>query len=149
MANVIETDGYVLAIIRAPRKGPRMAVSAYVTFDTQYPERVVPFWCELLEVEVRIVRDQGRYVVLAPSSRLPGSMMLVFQRVPEPKSAKNRLHVDVIVDDIEEGTRKVQSLGGRWMEPGHTLDSDGIYWRVMADPEGNEFCICLKPQERP
>jgi predicted enzyme related to lactoylglutathione lyase len=125
-----------------------MAVPAYVTFDTQAPERIVPFWCDLLEVEVQITRDEGRYVVLAPSRLLPGSMMLVFQRVPEPKTGKNRMHVDVIVDDIEEATRKVEALGGRWIEPGHTQDVDGYYWRVMADPEGNEFCICLNPQKR-
>ena len=72
--------------------------------------------------------------------------MLVFQRVPEPKVGKNRVHVDVIVDDLEEGTKKVEALGGHWTEPGTTLDIDGFSWRVMADPEGNEFCIMTAPR---
>jgi hypothetical protein len=70
-----------------------MSVPAYINVGTQDPERITPFWCDLLDVKVQIVRDEGRYVVLAPSPRLPGSMTLVFQRVPEPKTAKNRVHV--------------------------------------------------------
>jgi predicted enzyme related to lactoylglutathione lyase len=122
-----------------------MGVPAYINVDTQDPDLVTPFWCDLLDVKVQTTRDEGRYVVLGPSSRLPGSMMLVFQRVPEPKTTKNRVHVDVIVDDIEEGTSRVQALGGRWLEPGNTLEIDGFAWRVMADPEGNEFCIMTAP----
>jgi len=123
-----------------------MGVPAYINVDSQHPDRIVPFWCDLLAVRVATTRDEGRYVVLEPSSRLPGSMMLVFQRVPEPKVGKNRVHVDVIVDDLEEGTKKVEALGGHWTEPGTTLDIDGFSWRVMADPEGNEFCIMTAPR---
>jgi predicted enzyme related to lactoylglutathione lyase len=71
--------------------------------------------------------------------------MLVFQRVPEPKSGKNRVHWDVFVDDLEATTRRVEALGGRWTEPGKTRELDGFLWRCMADTEGNEFCICVPP----
>ena len=72
----------------------------YLTFDTQAPERIAPFWCDILDVEVRSTRDDGRYVMLAPS-RAIGGMMLAFQRVPEPKQGKNRIHLDVLVDDLD------------------------------------------------
>ena len=122
-----------------------MGVPAYINVDTQDPDRIVPFWCALLEVKVQSTRDEGRYVVLEPSRRLPGSMMLVFQRVPEPKVGKNRVHVDVIVDDLDEGTKSIEALGGQCSEPGNTFDIDGFHWRVMTDPEGNEFCIMTAP----
>jgi predicted enzyme related to lactoylglutathione lyase len=114
----------------------------YITFDSQEPERITPFWCELLGVEVQTIRDEGRYVVLAPS-RAVGGLMLVFQRVPETKEGKNRLHLDVLVDDLEVATKRVEALGGQWTEPGNTLELDGFRWRCMADPEGNEFCIMV------
>ena len=44
--------------------------------------------------------------------------MLVFQRVPEPKAGKNRVHWDVFVDDLDASTAQVEALGGRWIEPG-------------------------------
>ena len=64
----------------------------------------------------------------------PGSMMLVFQRVPEAKIGKNRVHVDMFVGDLDEGTARVEELGGRWTEPGRTVDDGGSHWRFMADP---------------
>jgi len=72
-------------------------------------------------------------------------MMLVFQRVPEPKLARNRVHWDVLVDDLDASTTRVEALGGRWTEPGTTVEVDGWLSRVMADPEGNEFCIYIAP----
>jgi hypothetical protein len=67
--------------------------------------------------------------------------MLVFQRVPESKVGKNRVHRDVLVDDLGVGTKRVEALGGHWIEPGTTRELDGFEWRCMADPDGNEFCI--------
>jgi hypothetical protein len=53
---------------------------AYINVDTQDPERITPYWCGLLGVQVQPIRDNGQYVVLAPAPSL-GGMMLVFQRV--------------------------------------------------------------------
>ena len=125
--------------------GPAEGIPAYVIVDSQDPDRIVPFWCALLGVEVRQYRDEGHIVALEPSSSLPGSMTLVFQRVPEAKIGKNRVHVDMYVGDLDEGAARVEELGGRWTEPGTTVDDGDSHWRVMADPEGNEFCICLTP----
>lgn len=121
------------------------SIPAYVVIDSQDPNRIIPFWRALLDVEVRSDLGEGQYVTLDPSPLLAGSMMLTFQRVPEAKAGKNRVHVDMWVDDLDEGTARVEKLGGRWTEPGTTIDEGGWMSRVMADPEGNEFCMCLTP----
>jgi predicted enzyme related to lactoylglutathione lyase len=116
-----------------------------MVLDSQDPSRIIPFWRELLGVEVREDETGGQYVTLEPSPLLSGSMMLVFQRVPEAKAGKNRAHVDMWVDDLDAGTARVEKLGGRWVPPCETLFERFWRSRVMADPEGNEFCICLTP----
>jgi predicted enzyme related to lactoylglutathione lyase len=66
--------------------------------------------------------------------------------VPEAKVGKNRVHVDMFVDDLDAATARVEQLGGRWTDR-RTLDDGGWISRIMADPEGNEFCICLTPSK--
>ena len=66
-------------------------------------------------------------------------LTLGFQRVPEGKAGKNRLHLDLVVEDLERSTSEREVLGGCWLEPGTTHDLEGFPWRCMADPEGNEF----------
>ena len=113
---------------------------AYIVLDTQDPEPLVEFWCRLQNVEVLLAYDDGRYTALGPNRE---GLMLVLQRVPEPKLGKNRAHFDVVVDDLDGPTALVQELGGRWLEPGRTHELEGFSWRCMADPEGNEFCLYL------
>jgi len=118
---------------------------AYINMDTQDPESITPFWCEVMGVKVRTVRDDGRYVVLDPNR---DGLMVVLQRVPEPKVGKNRTHFDVLVDDLDEATAEVERLGGRRLETESdrdTFELDGHTWRCMADPEGNEFCLYTAP----
>jgi predicted enzyme related to lactoylglutathione lyase len=66
-------------------------------------------------------------------------------KVAEPKSGKNRLHLDLVVDDLDAPTAEIESLGGRWPEPGTTNELEGFRWRCMADPDGNEFDIDTLP----
>jgi predicted enzyme related to lactoylglutathione lyase len=120
-------------------------IAAYAVIDTNDLDRVTQFWCALLGVGVLDVPEvrADRYVTLEPAPSLPGSMKLVFQRVPEAKAGKNRVHVDMFVDDLDAATARIEELGGRSTEPGRTVDEGRWLSRVMADPEGNEFCICL------
>jgi predicted enzyme related to lactoylglutathione lyase len=115
---------------------------AHVVIDSQDPERITAFWCGLLGVSVWRSTSDNTYTALRPSDN---GLMLVLQRVPEPKAVKNRVHLDFQVEDLEEATARAVDLGGRWTEPGTTLEVDGIPWRCMADPEGNEFCIYTMP----
>lgn len=72
-------------------------------------------------------------------SRHDSQPRLTFQRVPEPKTSKVRIHLDVQVDDIDAGHHRVESLGGEWSGVRHDYDEGAVM--VMHDPEGNEFCI--------
>ncbi|MDX1691429.1 MAG: VOC family protein, partial [Acidimicrobiia bacterium] len=64
---------------------------------------------------------------------------LAFQQVPEPRAGKNRLHLDVRVDDREAFTDFVLGLGGSVV--GEHQEGDFPAWTVLADPQGNEFCV--------
>jgi len=71
-----------------------------------------------------------------------GGMKLGFQRVPEGKVVKNRLHLDLDVPDLEAWTLVAEELGGR--RQGAIVEEQGDRFQVMNDPEGNEFClVCL------
>ena len=60
-------------------------------------------------------------------------------RVPEPKTTKARIHFDVRVADIETEAKRLEQLGARRIDIGQGPDPG---WIAMADPEGNEFCVC-------
>ena len=114
----------------------------YLVIDAVDPERLAPFWCGLLGVSVDTTISDGQFLVLSPGS---DGLTVGFQRVPEAKSGKNRLHLDLVVDDLDSATAEVERLGGRWLEPGKVRELEGFRWRLMADPEGNEFDIDVLP----
>ena len=66
---------------------------------------------------------------------------IVFQRVPESKSAKNRVHLDLIVADIEAEAARWVALGATRVSVEPVCEASGC-WIVMLDPEGNEVCLC-------
>ncbi|MEU6273239.1 VOC family protein [Streptomyces populi] len=98
--------------------------------DAVDPERLAAFWSELLGRPV--VGRMGPYVWL----RRENGLGLGFQRTGEPKSGKNRMHFDVTSPDPAAERQRVEELGGRRLEQ---YDEGGCL--VMADPEGNEFCV--------
>ena len=116
----------------------------YLVIDATDPERLAQFWCGLLDVRVDTTLGDGQFVVLSPSK---DGLTVGFQRVGEEKAGKNRLHLDLIVEDLDEATAEIETLGGRWLEPGLTRELEGFRWRCMADPEGNEFDIDVLPSE--
>ena len=101
-----------------------------VIFDCADPERVAAFWSELLRRPIR--GRTGPYVWLERRD----DVGVGFQRVAEPTVGKNRLHLDVEADDPVAEQRRIESLGGRRLDE---YASGGFL--VMADPEGNEFCV--------
>jgi predicted enzyme related to lactoylglutathione lyase len=105
-----------------------------VTIDAVDPETLAHFWSRLLGLAVR--PRQSRFVAL---QRPPaGAPELVFQPVPEPKRDKVRIHLDVNVPDVAAAARRVREPGGSEVTEVHEA---GDSWRVMRDPEGNEFCL--------
>ena len=116
----------------------------YLVIDATDPERLAQFWCGLLDVRVDTTLGDGQFVVLSAAK---DGLTVGFQRVSEKKAGKNRLHLDLIVEDLDEATAEIETLGGRWLEPGNTRELEGFQWRCMADPEGNEFDIDVLPSE--
>ncbi len=114
----------------------------YLVIDAADPEGLAPFWCGLLAVSVDVTIGDAEFLVLSPTEE---GLTVGFQRVREAKAGKNRLHLDLVVDDLDEATAEVDKLGGRWLEPGETRELEGFRWRCMADPEGNEFDIDVLP----
>ncbi len=98
--------------------------------DAADPERLAAFWSELLGRPV--VGRMGPYVWL----RREDGLGLGFQRTGEPGSGKNRMHFDITSPDPAAEQLRVEALGGRRLEQ----YADGGFL-VMADPEGNEFCV--------
>lgn len=114
----------------------------FLVIDAVDTQELARFWCGMLGVKVIQVVAEGQYLVLSPTA---DGLTISFQAVPEAKSGKNRLHLDLAVTDLDAATAEAESLGGRWLEPGETRDLGGYRWRVMADPEGNEFDLALLP----
>lgn len=109
-----------------------------VTIDCADPVRMSAFWAALLGIPTSHEHgdDPGWATV---GSRSGPSPRLTFQRVPEPKGTKVRIHLDVEVDDIDSGRRQVEDLGGRFSGVRHDYD-EGVVLN-MLDPEGHEFCL--------
>ena len=105
-----------------------------VVINTTDEERLSAFWAELLGVEVA-QRTEG-FIWLKPQR--PGAFSIAFQRVAQPTEGRRRLHLDTSVGDLEAATARIVEIGGTHLED-HEVP--GFAWRVMADPDGNEFCI--------
>lgn len=113
----------------------RRAHLRYVTMDCRDPERLAAFWKDLLEVEIAGTFGKTFVFLQRPSE---DAVAMAFQRVPEDKVGKNRVHVDVHVEDLEATTTWIEGNGGRRIED--HLEED-FRWRIVADPEDNEFCL--------
>jgi predicted enzyme related to lactoylglutathione lyase len=108
-----------------------------LVLDCQDPTALAEFWGAALGYVS--VGEAGAYVMLLPDGR-PGPKLLL-QHVPEPKTIKNRMHFDIDAVDIEAEATRLQGLGARRVS-GDQRHEHGSNWILMADPEGNEFCVC-------
>jgi predicted enzyme related to lactoylglutathione lyase len=106
-----------------------------VTVDCIEPRVVAQFWAALLGRELSVPLPGW----LRLGTRGGAQPVITFQPVPEPKREKTRIHFDIAVDDIAQAVETVTQLGGRSLHQRHDYD-EGIVV-VMADPEGNEFCL--------
>jgi len=108
-----------------------------LVLDCADPEKLGAFWSEALQY--RNLGFFDPYVVLEPDGEAGPRLML--QRVAEPKSGKNRMHFDIHPPDVDAEVARLEGLGAQRLEPDEH-EQFGIRWIVMADPEGNEFCVC-------
>ena len=107
-----------------------------VVIDCADHGRVVDFWASALGYARREVNEQ--YVALVPPAREAGLPPLLFQKVPEPKVAKNRVHLDFRADVMADEVARLVGLGATVLAERRLGD---FAWTVLADPEGNEFCV--------
>jgi hypothetical protein len=115
-----------------------------LAIDCADPSGLARFWCSVLGYEVQDEED-GYVAIGSPSvpegRNRPGPVppTLAFARVPEGKTIKNRLHIDVNPTDRDqdEEVRRLLDLGARRVD----LGQGEVSWVVLADPEGNEFCV--------
>jgi predicted enzyme related to lactoylglutathione lyase len=108
-----------------------------LVLDCSDPEALAGFWSQALGLQS--LGTIGNYVVLlSPTGSLPRFLL---QRVEEPKTTKNRMHFDIETPDVEGEVGRLEALGARRLE-GDARSEHGFSWTVMADPEGNEFCVC-------
>jgi hypothetical protein len=117
---------------------PAVAGIAALAIDCAAPADLAAWWRRLLGGRVEVA-DDGVATLVAP-----GGLRLDFAPVPEVKSAKNRLHLDLRTTDLDAGVAQAMALGA--------TRADDVYaggrWQVMRDPEGNEFCL-LRPAAAP
>jgi predicted enzyme related to lactoylglutathione lyase len=111
----------------------------WIQIDAHDPLRLAAFWGSVLgrPVSQEPLGDPPHYVGLVSSA---DALVVCFQRVPEEKTVKNRLHLDIQVDDVDGAQTAIEAIGGRHL-PTADFHEYGFSWRQMADPEGNEFCL--------
>jgi len=108
-----------------------------LVLDCTDPQELATFWAAALGYT--ILGGAGAYMLLMPPES--GQPKVLLQRVPEAKSVKNRMHLDIEVSDVEAEVARLEALGARRADGG-ALSEFGSTWQIMADPEGNEFCVC-------
>jgi predicted enzyme related to lactoylglutathione lyase len=108
----------------------------HIVVDTHDLPGLARFWAEALHWDV--LSERPREVVVGPSVDAP--IGLCFMPVDEPKTVKNRLHLDLTTsaDDRDAEIARLIGLGARRVDIGQTGAES---WTVLADPEGNEFCV--------
>ena len=109
-----------------------------IVMDARDPEMLGRWWLEALGWIV-VNEDPDEFEIRPAADRLPG---LIFEPVDEGKQGKNRLHLDLRPDDQQAEVDRLTALGASRVDIGQ----GDVSWVVLADPEGNEFCVL---QNRP
>lgn len=119
-----------------------------LTWDCTDPDRLAGFWCEALGYRKGRGVAQYRAIHAGAETRYDFRTRILFQGVPEPKSTKNRLHLDLDLQQGDSMDTEVERLTGLGATIAYTHEEFGTTWTTMRDPEGNEFCVVAPPEER-
>ena len=115
----------------------------WLTIDSEDTDKLADFWCQALGHEVTYRSEEGepvREVTIEPADR--NGWRILFLEVHDERKVKNRLHLDLRPDDQDAEVARLEELGAKRIDIGQGPE---VTWVVMADPEGNEFCI-LRPR---
>lgn len=108
-----------------------------VVVDCANPAALAAWWAQVLGFQV-VHRTDREVDIAAGTGSFPG---LAFLRAPDEKRGKNRLHLDLNPDDQAAEVARLLELGATRVDVGQDADAA---WVVMADPEGNEFCVLAR-----
>jgi predicted enzyme related to lactoylglutathione lyase len=130
---------------RSDRKGrhdigspePLMAAKLGLVLDCADPDRLAEFWSAAIGYTT--LGGAGSYVLLV--DEVGQQPKLLLQRVTEAKAGKNRMHFDIETSTVDDEVARLEAIGSRRIVA-DAVEEHGNRWVVMADPEGNEFCVC-------
>jgi catechol 2,3-dioxygenase-like lactoylglutathione lyase family enzyme len=108
-----------------------------LVMDCSNLERSAAFWCDVLGCQPG-GQPVGQYLGLFPADG--AGLQLLLQQVPEPKPAKNRLHLDLRTRELEPEVERIRAAGGVAITE-RPMEEFGFRWQVLADPDGNELCV--------
>jgi hypothetical protein len=112
-----------------------------LTIDCHDPRVVAEFWAAALGYRLKEIDDDEAEIVPPGGSGRP----LLFQLVPDEKSVKNRLHLDLRPSgSMAAEVARLETIGATAIT---RVDEGGSFWTVMGDPEGNEFCVLRGPED--
>ena len=123
-------------------------MSFVITLDVNNPELMINFWSSILRYELDSADqfkdpEQVYWYLVDPADK--GTRLLI-QQVPEPVTAKSRMHIDVHVDDIEAEAERAINMGAKRVDPTPMTELVAT-WIRMLDPEGNHFCFVLNREK--
>ena len=104
-----------------------------ITFDSTDPDKLADWWARAVDGTTNAVAA-GFFVIVNP----PRGPQLAFQKVDDPTPGKNKVHLDLVADDLDAEVARLEGAGATVVEP----RSDGDFrWVTLADPDGNQFCV--------
>jgi hypothetical protein len=104
-----------------------------IDVDARDPHTLGHWWADALDWKI-FFEDDDEVVITTSDERFPG---IIFLPVPEGKAVKNRLHLDLVPDDRDAEVERLIGMGATRVDIGQ----GDVAWVVLADPEGNEFCV--------
>ncbi len=113
---------------------------AAITFDCANAQQLAEFWSGAVGRPVDTEGDMAASEYFARIPSVGGEPLMMFIQVPEAKSAKNRVHLDMQASDREAEVERLVGLGATVI---HEKAEFGFQWTTLADPEGNEFCVAV------
>jgi predicted enzyme related to lactoylglutathione lyase len=108
-----------------------------LVLDCADPDSLAEFWSAAIGYTT--LGGAGSYVLLVDEAGQQPKLLL--QRVDEPKVGKNRMHFDIETPNVDDEVARLEALGAQ-RRGSEAIEEHGTRWVVMADPEGNEFCVC-------
>lgn len=116
-----------------------------IVLDVDDLARAADFWCSALGYDLPYPQS-GPYLQLVAEHR--GGVELLLQQTTDPKVSMNRMHLDLRTRDLDAEVQRLVDLGAKIVTDATLVEHDW-HWHVLADPDGNEFCVLQPPADFP